>query len=401
MNLLQEAEKYVTELFQSEIPSTFEYHDLQHTREVVHYSRIIGEEEKLSHQEMETLLLAAWFHDSGFAREKFNHEHYSFLEAREFLKNKIEQERLDIIGETILSTRLPQHPRNKLARILCDADTFHLSLEEEFMVRSEKLKNEWRNAYNMEVDDRTFWDQTAFFINIHEYFTKYGKTVLQPGKEYNQWKVREKIKELEKDQKKREKKLEKDVSKLEKKLDKLKMPSRGIESMFRLTARNQINLSAIADNKANILISVNAIIISVVVTMMINRIAQYPNMILPSIIFLLTSLATVILGILSTRPNVKGGRFSKEDVKQKRVNLLFFGNFYNMEYEDYEEAIKEMMKDYDGLYGNMIMDQYYLGRVLGKKYRLLRIAYTVFMFGFSISVIAFIISAFIVPIYTV
>ena len=401
MNLLQEAEKYVTELFQSEIPSTFEYHDLQHTREVVHYSRIIGEEEKLSHQEMETLLLAAWFHDSGFAREKFNHEHYSFLEAREFLKNKTEQERLDIIGETILSTRLPQHPRNKLARILCDADTFHLSLEEEFMVRSEKLKNEWRNAYNMEVDDRTFWDQTAFFINIHEYFTKYGKTVLQPGKEYNQWKVREKIKELEKDQKKREKKLEKDVSKLEKKLDKLKMPSRGIESMFRLTARNQINLSAIADNKANILISVNAIIISVVVTMMINRIAQYPNMILPSIIFLLTSLATVILGILSTRPNVKGGRFSKEDVKQKRVNLLFFGNFYNMEYEDYEEAIKEMMKDYDGLYGNMIMDQYYLGRVLGKKYRLLRIAYTVFMFGFSISVIAFIISAFIVPIYTV
>ena len=401
MNLLQEAENYVTELFQSEIPSTFEYHDLQHTREVVHYSRIIGEEEKLSNQEMETLFLAAWSHDSGFAREKFNHEHYSFLEAREFLKNKIEQERLDIIGETILSTRLPQHPRNKLARILCDADTFHLSLEEEFMVRSDKLKNEWRNAYNMEVDDRTFWDQTAFFINIHEYFTKYGKTVLQPGKEYNQWKVREKIKELEKEKKKREKKLEKDVSKLEKKLDKLKMPSRGIESMFRLTARNQINLSAIADNKANILISVNAIIISVVVTMMVNRIAQYPNMILPSIIFLLTSLATVILGILSTRPNVKGGRFSKEDVKQKRVNLLFFGNFYNMEYEEYEEAIKEMMKDYDGLYGNMIMDQYYLGRVLGKKYRLLRIAYTVFMFGFSISVIAFIISAFIVPIYTV
>lgn len=401
MSLLQEAEAYITELFQKEIPSTFEYHDLQHTREVVHYSRIIGEEEKLSEKEMETLLLAAWFHDSGFAREKFNHEHHSFIEAKEFLQNRIEPERLDIIGETILSTRLPQQPRSKLARILCDADTFHLSLEEEFVVRSEKLKNEWRNAYNMELDDRTFWDQTAFFINIHEYFTQYGKTVLQPGKEYNQWKVREKIKELEKDQKKREKKLEKDVLKLEKKLDKLKMPSRGIESMFRLTARNQINLSAIADNKANILISVNAIIISVVVTMMVNKFAEYPNMILPSIIFLLTSLATVILGILSTRPNVKGGRFSKEDVKQKRVNLLFFGNFYNMEYDDYEEAIKEMMKDYDGLYGNMIMDQYYLGKVLGKKYRLLRIAYTVFMFGFSISVIAFILSGFFVPFYTV
>lgn len=398
MNLLKEAERYVTRLYQKEIPSAFEYHDLQHTLQVVHYSRIIGEEEKLSDEQMEMLLLAAWFHDSGFSRDKFNHEIHSVEIAREFLKDRLPEEKIDTIAEAILSTRLPQYPRNQIAYILCDADTYHLSLEEEFLVQSEKLKNEWRNAYNMEVEDRTFWDQTAFFINIHQYFTNYGKTVLQPGKEYNQWQVREKIKTLEKDQKKREKKLEKDVDKLEKKLDKLKMPSRGIESMFRLTARNQINLSAIADNKANILISVNAIIISIVVTMLVRKFSEYPNIVLPSIVFLLTSLATVILGILSTRPNVKGGRFTKEDVKQKRVNLLFFGNFYNMAYEDYEEAVKEMMKDYDGLYGNMIMDQYYLGRVLGKKYRLLRVAYTVFMFGFSISVITFILSAFLVPV---
>lgn len=401
MNLLQEAEDFVTELFEKEIPATFEYHDLQHTREVVHYCRIIGEEENLGDEDMETLLLAAWLHDTGFSREKYNHESYSVEIAKELLSSHISQERMDQLTDCILSTRLPQHPRNHLASILCDADTFHLSLEEEFMIRSKKLQNEWKNAYNIEMDDRTFWDQTAFFINLHEYFTKYGKTVLQPGKEYNQWQAREQVKKLEKERKKREKKLEKDVNKLEKKVDKLKMPSRGIESMFRLTARNQINLSAIADNKANILISVNTIIISVIVTMMIQKFTEYPNIILPSLIFLLTSLTTVILGILSTRPNVRGGRFSKEDVRKKRVNLLFFGNFYNMEFEDYEEAVKEMMKDYDGLYGNMIMDQYYLGRVLGKKYRLLRIAYTVFMFGFSISVITFIISVFLVPIYTV
>ncbi|MCF8231413.1 MAG: DUF5706 domain-containing protein [Bacteroidales bacterium] len=398
MNLLKEAERYVTRLYQNEIPSSFEYHDLQHTLQVVHYSRVIGEEEKLSEEQMEALLLAAWFHDSGFARDKFNHEVHSVEIAREFLKDYLSEEKINAIAEAILSTRLPQYPQNQIARILCDADTYHLSLEEEFLIQSEKLKNEWRNAYNMEVEDRTFWDQTAFFINLHQYFTNYGKTILQPGKEYNQWQVREKIKTLEKDQKKREKKLEKDVDKLEKKLEKLKMPSRGIESMFRLTARNQINLSAIADNKANILISVNAIIISIVVTMLVRKFSEYPNIVLPSIVFLLTSLATVIFGILSTRPNVKGGRFTKEDVKQKKVNLLFFGNFYNMAYEDYEEAVKEMMKDYDGLYGNMIMDQYYLGRVLGKKYRLLRVAYTVFMFGFSISVITFIISAFLVPV---
>ena len=108
--------------------------------------------------------------------------------------------------------------------------------------------------------------------------------------------------------------------------------------------------------------------------------------------FLLFSLITIIFAILSTRPNISSGMFSKEDIKEKKVNLLFFGNFYNMSLDDYEWGLEEMMKDDDYLYGTMIKDQFFLGKVLAKKYKLLRIAYNFFMFGLIISVLAFVLA---------
>ena len=398
MSLLEQAEQHVSQIFEKEIPTGFEYHDMQHTREVVHYSKVIGREEGLTDEELETLMLAAWFHDSGFARDTTDHENHSAALAREFLTGKISDDRIKQIENSILATQIPQSPTNKLGEILCDADMFHLSLEEEFIIRNIKLRNEWNNIYQKEMDERTFWDQTAYFLSLHQYFTNYAKAAMQPGKEFNQHQVQREIEKLEEKQKEKEKELNKEIKKLKKKNNKLQSPSRGIETMFRMTARNQINLSSIADNKANILISVNSIIISIIVTMLVRKFSEYPNIIVPSLIFLLTSLVTMIFAILSTRPNISKGRFNLSDVKAKKVNLLFFGNFYNMTLNDYEDAIKEMMKDYDGLYSNMIMDQYFLGKVLGKKYRLLRTAYTIFMFGFTISVVSFAIFALYVPV---
>jgi predicted metal-dependent HD superfamily phosphohydrolase len=389
MTLLEEVQRFVTNLYDDFIPESYEYHNLQHTKEVVHYVGIIGQEEGVSDEALETLQLAAWFHDTGFSVDKHDHELHSAKIARDFLKNKISADRMAQIERCILATRLPQTPLDKLSEILCDADMYHLSDESNFILKSEKFRQEQKLVFNQQPDDRSFWVKTGYFLDIHQYFTSYAQTALASGKEYNRLQVQEQIDNIDKKQKKKEKNLQKEVDKLEKKLQKLQMPSRGIETMFRLTARNQINLSAIADNKANILISLNTIIISIVVTMLVSKFTTYPHVLVPSVCLLTTSLVTMIFGVLSTRPNIKSGRFTPEDVKEKRVNLLFFGNFYRMTLEDYDAAIKEMMKDYDGLYGNMIKDQYFLGKVLGKKYKLLRIAYTIFMFGITISVIIF------------
>ena len=159
--------------------------------------------------------------------------------------------------------------------------------------------------------------------------------------------------------------------------------------MFRLTARNQINLSSIADNKANILISINSILLTGLLTIGVAKIADYPNFIMPLIVFIVTCLITITFAILSTRPKISSGKFTKEDIHNQKVNLLFFGNFYNMDFEEYSWAIKEMMKDDNYLYSNMIRDQHSLGRVISQKYKLLRIAYTIFMYGLIFSTLLF------------
>ncbi len=95
------------------------------------------------------------------------------------------------------------------------------------------------------------------------------------------------------------------------------------------------------------------------------------------------------LSVIATRPNVTSGKFTKEDVVNKKVNLLFFGNFHKVKLDEFSWAMGEMMKDRDYLYSSMTKDLYFLGLVLHKKYKILRITYTIFLTGIICSVIAF------------
>jgi hypothetical protein len=162
-----------------------------------------------------------------------------------------------------------------------------------------------------------------------------------------------------------------------------------VQTMFRTTSNNHFELSSLADGKANIMISVNAIIISVVLTVLLVRLPFYPQYMIPTIVLVVTCLSAMIFSILATRPSVSSGMFSEDDIRQKRANLLFFGNFYRMQLDEYQWGMNEMIKDKEYLYNTMIKDIYFLGVVLSRKYRLLRIAYTIFMWGLILTVIAF------------
>ena len=174
-----------------------------------------------------------------------------------------------------------------------------------------------------------------------------------------------------------------------------KLLGRGIQTMLRLTSDNHLELSGMADGKANILISVNAIIISVILSVLVRRLETDTYLIIPTIIFLAFSVITMVIAILVTRPKISQGRFSQEDVINKKTNLLFFGNFHKASLEEYERGMSQMMRDQDYLYGALIKDIHQLGVVLGRKYKLLRIAYNVFMAGIIVSVIAFAVAEFI------
>ena len=140
------------------------------------------------------------------------------------------------------------------------------------------------------------------------------------------------------------------------------------------------------------MISINSIILSVLVSVLFRKLEDYPHLVIPGLILVFVCLTTIVFAVLATRPQVSSGTFSKEDIVNKKTNLLFFGNFHNSQLDDYMWGMKEMMKDADFLYGSMIKDIYFLGLVLGKKYKMLRKSYTVFMYGFIISILAFLIA---------
>jgi hypothetical protein len=172
--------------------------------------------------------------------------------------------------------------------------------------------------------------------------------------------------------------------------------ARGIQTFFRTNYRNHINLSAIADNKANIMISVNSILISVLITVLTwrNITETQPEVLMPGVIFLVTALASLIFAVLSARPKVTNLNEDQSSLEHIKKNIAFFGNFVTLSLDQYEAAMDEVLRKDDLVYGNMSRDLYFLGKVLSKKYYFLTISYNVFMVGFSVSVALFLILLF-------
>jgi hypothetical protein len=162
--------------------------------------------------------------------------------------------------------------------------------------------------------------------------------------------------------------------------------SRGVETMFRTSYRTHVSLSSLADTKANIMISINGIIISIVLASIHPSIAANPWLLLPTSALLLGCVPALIFAVLAARPRVNSVRLTLDDVEESRSSILFFGTFVNMPEEEFEKGMVGLLRDTDRLYLQMIRDIYALGGVLAKKFRLLRISYNVFMTALVVGV---------------
>ncbi len=149
-----------------------------------------------------------------------------------------------------------------------------------------------------------------------------------------------------------------------------------------------MRMNAIADRKANIMLSLNAIIISLTMGIVASSSEYTLRFLIPTGILIVVCMITIIFAALSTRPKITSGTVTKEDIEDKKANLLFFGNFSRMKFEDFDWGFRQIIKDQDYLHNSMIIDFYNLGQVLDQKYRFLRICYNVFMFGIIASVLA-------------
>ena len=388
------------------MPAKYVYHDLQHTQNVVDGAKEIGAQYKLDDQEMELLVIAAWFHDTGYAEGPEGHEERSCAIAKAYLKDQnFSPADLKIICDCILATKLPQNPDNLLEKIICDADLSHLG-KSNYWDRCGKVRMEIANLNGAMMSEMEWVEFELNFIENHEYQTAVAKELYDKRKQKHiRLLLKQKIRLQPTDDLpvdaadifgKKSKNVKKHSSEVATKIMKdedLEIKNvrigRGVETMYRTTYRTHVNLSSIADNKANIMLSINAIIVSITISTLVPNFENNPKLIIPTIVLLIVCLIAIIFATLSTRPKITEGKFTREDIENKKSNLLFFGNFYNMKLEDFNWGMNEMIMDEDFLYSSMTRDLYYLGKVLAKKYRYLSFCYNVFMYGLIIAVITF------------
>ena len=385
--LIIKAEQFVTNYLNDNLDKTFVYHNIAHTQRVVTKVNELIEEVELSDNEKELLLLAAWFHDTGFTKTIDGHEKEGVKIAIGFLKSEnASEETIKNVSEIILATQMHYVPKNTLEGLIRDADCAHVS-SKNYEDYSSLLRKEWELTLDKKVSKSEWLQENISFVTNHSFYSAFATSKWEKRKGKNLANLLKNQNQIKEDTDK----LKQKKAELQFKKEKLDLPERGIETMFRVALRNHITLSDIADTKANILLSVNAIIISLVLSNLVSKLDNPSNhyLVWPTAIFALFTVASIVLSVLATRPNVTQGKFTKKDVANKKVNLLFFGNFHQMKLDEFEWAMTEMMQDRDYLYSSLTKDLYFLGLVLNRKYNLLRLTYTVFMVGIIVSVICF------------
>lgn len=192
-----------------------------------------------------------------------------------------------------------------------------------------------------------------------------------------------------------EQEIKADKKKGKKKKDKAKVPvingdlekSKVAQMMFKTAIRNHLDLSGLADNKATTMLSVNTLIITIALPYMLTQLETFPELAIPAGILLTTCIISISFATLVTRPNKMHGFTSEETLKKGEGDLFFFGNFFNMNFEEYEHGMQYILEDSSNLKTAILQDLFYSGKALGNKYTQLRYCYSIFIIGLVTSAV--------------
>ncbi len=378
-NILISAEAYVTDFINRTFSDIHSYHNLEHTYHVYTQADRLAVEAGVSDKEKELLLLAALFHDTGYAQDPYDHENLSADIADDFLQSiSYPQQEINTIRQTILATKMGWSGSDILGRLLSDADLSGLA-SEDYAAHAEKLRKEKNIIFGMNASKKKWRKENLLFLREHSYKTDVGRSFYGPAKLKN-------LQQLELTEQTRKAKKEPKLLTIG--------SSKSAQTQLKTSLRNHIDLSAIADNKANIMLSLNAIVITVGLPIMFGMVSDNKWIIIPNLILALSAVVSMILATLSTRPAHMKGKTTIEDINSKKSNLFFFGNFHAMNFNEYEAGMKRVVGSNEILDNSITRDLFFLGKSLGKKFNYLRWCYSVFMWGLICTVVSFIIVAY-------
>ena len=380
--ILEKAQAFVAQQFSRTGTHPSALYSLSHTQALVVRSQEIGEACALPEEEMRLVSLAAWLHDLSYMSEEAPEPLNPLLPIADFLQlNGLSKEEIDKVQGCVAASHFPQRPQDAMEEVLCDAVASFMAAPD-YLALAEKQANADRGK---KTDAYDWINAQRALLKKHTFFTKYAKHTFSDGKEANLKLLKKKRKNFSEENEELEALWEENKS-IRKNLERerAQKASKGIETMFRTTMASHLQLSVMADSKANLMISINAIIASIMISSFVRKFEEEPHLIVPSILLTLVCVFTIVFAVLSTRPNIK-----KKSVSEDKLDYLFFGDFVQLSPETYKKSVRGIMYNPDELYNSMINNIYLQGKVLAKKYRLLKISYTIFMVGFAVVLLTY------------
>lgn len=372
--LIERTEFYISQLFEKQLDDKYAYHNFEYTKNIKKSALAIGQKAGLDEVQLTNVALAALFHRSGNITTYWEYAKESQEIARDFLsKENYPKPQLDKVLQCIGLLDNEGKPSDRTEEVFLDAINSDLG-QKNFPKRVKALQEEQAFFLNQKEAPLVWIKKQEQEIKSHEFHTKAAKKLFKKQAKDN----RKKLKAKRKRQEKKREKVERPLN-----------GSSEARMMFKTALRNHIDLTNIADNKANIMLSINAIIITLAMPLLAGFIVKQPTLIYPLSVLLITCVLTVIYATMATRPIKMDGTLHTTDLSSGETNLFFFGNFYKIPLPKYQESIRTVIKNDNALETSIINDLYYLGLALGSKFKLLRTCYAVFMVGITLSVITF------------
>ena len=156
---------------------------------------------------------------------------------------------------------------------------------------------------------------------------------------------------------------------------------RSVDTMFRVTYQNHVALSQLADGKANTLISINGLIVSIVMAVVTPRFGSLTWMLAPTLVLAAGCIVSLVFAVVGSRPRLNRTPVSLEQVRNNDGNILFFGQFARLPLPDFQDAMNALCAEPRLLRAQLVRQLHSMGLALECKYRNLHAAYIAFLAG--------------------
>ncbi len=364
---------FVENKLQSNINPAYIIHDISYLNKLIKKANKLFKKDPLNSSDQNLTHALIYFYFLGYSSDKNNPLQKSVSEAQAYLVgNGYTEDQIKLVTQGLASLNSFDRIHSKPHAIAHDVLYTKFSSKKilEFMSKGLEEQN---IASDQKTDEVKWISQTLDDMIEHKYNTKVAK---------KKWK-----------QRKRD-----NIKLLRRHLNKIKRKSsltsnKQAMTMFKTSSRNQIDLINIADKKAGIMITVNAVLITILLPLFASYIIDMSYFIIPSVILIITCGLSIVLATLATKPSTTDTP-SHQDYISGNKSLFYFRNFINLNKEEYRENIQELIVR-DAQFENAVVNGLYdQGITLGIKYRKLTWCYWIFAIGMALTILSLLVSLY-------